>query len=274
MRRLRQRAVGLARDVRFGARAAACAGLTAASLARLDFEARGLEGAEGDAAVTRAMRRYGEGLCRLLGVEVLSAGRLLDAHGFVEGRDAEGRGRVFVANHRSGLDVPVLLAHVEGRFVSRADLAGWPVIGRAARRTGTVFVDRSSRKSGAETVRAMIASVEAGRAIVIFPEGTTFAGDEVRPFKAGALTVARRTGCELVPVGLAYGGDESSFGDESFGAHMRRVVSRRSSPVGLVVGAPLRAAAGEASEAFETRARQAVQSAVDAARARVNGAQG
>ena len=61
------------------------------------------------------------------------------------------------------------------------------------------------------------------RGVMVYPEGTTFAGDEVRPFRAGAFLAAQRTGAEIVPVGIAYGGQSASFVDEPFAAHYRRM---------------------------------------------------
>jgi 1-acyl-sn-glycerol-3-phosphate acyltransferase len=259
----------LAGEALFAARASGFVALTTARLAELEVASHGLEGDLAEACLADRMRRYGRGLCALFGVDVRTGG--IDARGYVPGRDADGRGRVFVVCHRSGLDVPITLAHLEGKHLSRADLAGWPVIGRAARRSGILFVDRSSRKSGAAAIASMIATIEAGRAIVIFPEGTTHTGDEVRPLKPGALTVARRTRAELVPVGLAYGGEDAAFVEESFAAHMRRVLSHRSTPVGLVVGEPLRASSNEDMDTLAARTRAAMQHAVDEARKLVDG---
>ena len=50
---------------------------------------------------------------------------------------------------------------------------------------------------------------------MLYPEGTTYSGDEVRPFRAGAFLAAQRTGAEIVPVGIAYEGDAASYGETS-----------------------------------------------------------
>lgn len=218
-------------------------------------------------AVTRAwMRRYGRTALRLLGVELLSP---LPRGQFVPGRGASGRGRVFVANHRSVLDVYVYLALLEANALSRADLARWPIIGRPARRVGTVFVDRSDRISGSGAVAAMASALLGGRGILVFPEGTTFCGDEVRPFRAGAFVAAERACAEVIPVGFAYETDEAYFVDESFARHWCRVAGRPSTRAAAEIGEPL-LPAGDA-EALRDRARQAVQQRVLRARARLEG---
>ena len=128
------------------------------------------------------MQRYGKGLLRLYGMEVRPAApSSARASAAYPGRDARGRGRVFVMNHRSLLDIFVTLAFIEATIVSRADLARWPVIGVAARRVGTLFVDRTSKQSGSAAVNAMCGAVERGRGVMVYPEGTTFVGDEVTP---------------------------------------------------------------------------------------------
>ncbi len=252
-------------DARFAARAAAFSAYTGVCLADLELATRGLDEARAEEVTAAKMRAYGRGLCRIFGVELRTTD--LGASGFVAGRDADGRGRLFLVNHRSGLDVPITLVCLEGKHLSRADLAGWPIIGHAARRVGTVFVDRSNRKSGAAAIQTMVGTIESGRSIVIFPEGTTFSGDEVRPFKPGAMTVARRTGCEIVPVGLAYHGEHTSFGSEGFAVHMRRVLSHPTTRVGLAVGTPLRLAPDDDLAARTEQARDLVRAAVVEARA-------
>ncbi|MFO0554969.1 MAG: lysophospholipid acyltransferase family protein [Polyangiaceae bacterium] len=251
-------------DLRFAGRAAGSAGFTLLTLARFEVESRLHHGADDERLIAEAMRRYGRFMCGLYGVHVETGS--VPISGFVSGRDDRGRGRVFVVNHRSGLDIIVTLAFLEGKHVSRADLAGWPIVGPAARRAGILFVDRESRRSGAAVVQHMIENIERGLGVIIFPEGTTFAGDEVRPFKPGAFAVARRTECEIVPVGIAYGGRASSFDDEPFMAHMRRVASVSDTRVGLVVGDPLRAK-GRDSQSLAEAARQAVAEQVARARA-------
>ncbi len=213
--------------------------------------------------------RYGRALLHLYGVDVTTRGSFANDTGQLPGTDSRGRGRIFVMNHRSGLDVPITLALVEATVVSRADLARWPVIGMAARRVGTLFVDRSNRQSGASVVQAMSRAIERGRSVMVFPEGTTFAGDEVHPFHAGAFAVAKRTGAEVVPIGTAYAGESSAYVDENFVDHMKRVSGTPRTRVAFVAGDPI--LPGEDVDALRARAREAVQDLVREARAIVDG---
>jgi 1-acyl-sn-glycerol-3-phosphate acyltransferase len=169
-------------------------------------------------------------------------------------------------NLRSKFDIFVNLATLEANIVSRADLARWPVIGLAARRVGTLFVDRGSKRSGAAVINTMCQAVEHGRAVMVYPEGTTFAGDEVRPFRPGVFLAAERTGAEIVPVGVAYEGSGSAYVEEPFARHLLRVTSATRTRVGLVVGEPIRGA-GAGVTALSELTRTRVQGLVHEARA-------
>jgi 1-acyl-sn-glycerol-3-phosphate acyltransferase len=257
--------VSLITDARFAARAAALAAYTTGTLYRHHVVARNATPEEDQALIRTTMHRYGRHMTRLYGIDVRKEG--VPASGFVGGTDSEGRGRVFVMNHRSGLDILVTLGLLEGKHVSRADLANWPVIGKIARRAGILFVDRENRRSAAAVVSTMIENVENGIGVIIFPEGTTYEGDEVRPFKPGAFAVARRTGCEIVPVGIAYAGN-LSFGEESFLEHMRRVSGAAKTSVGFAVGEPFLAGKRDSAQ-LANAAHAEVQALVHRARALV-----
>jgi len=216
------------------------------------------------------MARYGAGLLRLYGLEVSAEGPYVELPGGrYPARDASGRGRLFVMNHRSMLDIFVNLAFLEANIVSRADLSRWPVIGLAARRVGTLFVDRSSKQSGAAVISAMCGAVERGRAVMVYPEGTTFSGDEVHPFRPGAFLAAERTGAEIVPVGIAYEGDAASFLDETFANHLLRVSSTRRIRIGLSVGEAIRGDQAGGVEALKALAHERVEELVRRARRRL-----
>ncbi|WP_437590714.1 lysophospholipid acyltransferase family protein [Sorangium sp. So ce1000] len=261
--------------LRFPLRTAGFVGLTFGMYGLLEIDTAISRAADREVVLHTWMRRYGRALLKLYGLDV-RAGGLYGGEpagdpagaGYCPGRDSAGLGRLFVMNHRSALDIMVTLAFFEATVVSRADLAGWPVIGMAARRVGTLFVDRSSKRSGSAVVQAMCAALTSGRGVMVYPEGTTFSGDEVRPFRAGGFTAACRVGAEIVPVGLVYGGAESSYVDESFTAHMARVSRTRRIPVALEVGAPI-ATVGQDVGEVRDESHRAVQALVDRARARL-----
>jgi lyso-ornithine lipid O-acyltransferase len=172
--------------------------------------------------------------------------------------------RLVVANHRSPFDIGVLLALFGGHALSRADLAHWPVLGLAARRAGTIFVDRESGSSGAAALRTIRRQLRAGASILIFPEGGTFEGDEVRPFKPGALAALRGLDVEIVPVGLAYD-PGAEFSDETFVGHVVRVTGRPETRCVVRIGTPIRVEGS--SRDLPDRLQSEVQGLVHQARA-------
>lgn len=206
------------------------------------------------------VKRWARGLLSLFRIEVL-------VDGAPPPREAGAAGRLVVANHRSAIDIGVLLATFGGTMVSRADLAGWPVVGAAARAVGTVFVDRKSAESGAATIRAIQRHLEDGATIILFPEGTTFDGDEVRPFFRGAFIAAARAGAEIVPVGLAYPRNSgAAFVNESFPAHLARMSRSDGTRMALAVGSPIEVRAGTKAGPVAERAYADVSELVRRAR--------
>jgi lyso-ornithine lipid O-acyltransferase len=197
-----------------------------------------------DGARDRWVGAWSAALLRLFGIRVLTRGTM----------PSRGRGHLVVANHRSTVDILVLLRAFGGHMVSRADLARWPLVGVAARAVGTVFVDRSDAVSGANAVRVIRDRLEEGHTVIVFPEGTTFPDDTVRPFHAGAFVAALRSGSDILPVGLAYGtGSGAAFVNESFPAHLARMAAAPPSDVVLSVGEPI--AIGDKARAAQLRDR-------------------
>lgn len=256
--------------LRFSLRTGAFVGLTFGSYSLLEIETALSAAPSRDAVLHTWMRRYGRALLKLYGIGVRAGGPFVgdppqDHAGFYPERDARGVGRLFVMNHRSAFDIIITLAFFEATIVSRADLAGWPVVGLAARRVGTLFVDRSNKQSGSAVVRAMAEALKAGRGVMIYPEGTTFGGDEVRPFRPGGFIAAREAGAEIVPVGIAYGNAHASYVNQTATEHMARVSGARRTAAAIEVGAPI-VPAGEDINVSLNAAHEAVQALVHRAR--------
>ncbi|HSO33973.1 MAG TPA: lysophospholipid acyltransferase family protein [Labilithrix sp.] len=248
---------------RQAARASGFLGLTAAMLPA--FVARMASTSDTDRAAVRDawVGRWARALLKLFAIEVIVDGAVPPP---TQGR---GRGRLVVTNHRSAIDIGVVLSTFGGTMVSRADLAGWPVLGAAARAVGTVFVDRASAKSGAATIRTIQKLLEEGQTINLFPEGTTFDGDEVRPFHGGAFVSAVRAEAEILPVGIAYPrGSGAAFVDETFVAHLARMSRSGSTRMVVAVGTPFIARRADRATDITKRAHAEVQALVERERDR------
>lgn len=135
------------------------------------------------------------------------------------------------ANHVSWLDVLVLGGAAPVNFVARGDVEDWPVVGWAAGLNDTIFVDRDVRSSvrgQADTLRQALAE---GRAVALFPEGTTEGGGGLLPFRASlfASLFPPLDGVRVQPVAIDYGAAVEAVrweGDEPFGVNAKRILSR------------------------------------------------
>ncbi|MEZ0244507.1 MAG: lysophospholipid acyltransferase family protein [Sphingomonas sp.] len=124
--------------------------------------------------------------------ERLALGALARGFGIaidVDGVPADGPA-LFVANHLSWADIAVFGSFLDADFVSRADVADWPVIGPLARRVAPVFVERRCRASAAAQAEAIRTRLAAGRSVLLFAEGTTSDGADVLPFRSSLLAAA------------------------------------------------------------------------------------
>ena len=189
--------------------------------------------------INKWVPRWAKTLLWFFGIRVEAHGPHADQGNVYPGHDARGIGRIFISNHQSGVDIPVLLSVIAAHAISRHDLANWPLIGAGGRRIGTLFVDRTSRRSGAAVLRQIADALAAGEGILMFPEGTSFPGDGVHEFKPGAFNAAHRSEAEIIPIGVAYGHPDAYFFKEPFMTHMKRIGSRRRLRVIVEIGGPL-----------------------------------
>ena len=140
---------------------------------------------------------------------------------------------LLVANHLSYLDVLVLSAITPCIFVAKQEVASWPVFGRMARLSGTIFVDRS-RRNDVHSVAARISEVvQLGTVVVIFPEGGSSNGRTVLPFHSSLLEPAVELQLPLTPAHLSYSlrdGDPETdvayWGDMTLAPHLVKLLSR------------------------------------------------
>jgi 1-acyl-sn-glycerol-3-phosphate acyltransferase len=147
-------------------------------------------------------------LIRLLGV---------DLH--FEGTPPQGLS-VVVANHRSYVDIPLVMSVVPSVFLAKSEIGGWPAFGTAARLARTVFVDREDAESRKRALTALGAALDEGETITVFPEGTTTTGPGCLPFRLGAFRLAAARNLPVVPIAIAYGDRRDAWVDDtSFVAH-------------------------------------------------------
>jgi 1-acyl-sn-glycerol-3-phosphate acyltransferase len=109
-----------------------------------------------------------------------------------------------VANHVSWLDIFVINALHPCRFVAKAEIRAWPVLGWLAAGAGTVFIARGNRRELRHIFKGLVTVLEQGQRVAFFPEGTTSRQGEVLPFHANLFEAAIDAKVALQPYALSY----------------------------------------------------------------------
>jgi 1-acyl-sn-glycerol-3-phosphate acyltransferase len=191
-------------------------------------------------------RLYWSVFCRIIGLGVQVAGQPVPgAHG------GSRRPVVFVSNHSSWLDVPVLGGRLEACFISKDDVARWPLVSTIARLGRTVFISRQRTTIGRER-DGMIGRLARGDNLILFPEGTTSDGSRVLPFRSAFFAIAGGDPCPLIqPVSVVYdrlGGLPAGracrplfawYGDMDIASHFWRLAQHRGLRATVLLHAPL-----------------------------------
>lgn len=111
---------------------------------------------------------------------------------------------LLTSNHLGYLDIVVLAATFEATFVSKLEVADWPVLGPVIRLLGTIFVNREKPRDVARVNQLIESALAEGRAVIVFPEGTSSDGSEVLPLRPSLLRSAQEEGVPLHYARLAY----------------------------------------------------------------------
>lgn len=114
---------------------------------------------------------------------------------------------LYVSNHASYLDVTVLGGLLDARYVAKAEVSRWPIIGALSKMQGTIFIERRSQGARSQT-ETLMQALRDGQRLVLFPEGTSSDGNRVLPFKSAlfAAAAAELDGAEVKvqPLTIAY----------------------------------------------------------------------
>ena len=126
----------------------------------------------------------------------------LSVHGARPANDA--KNLIIAANHISWLDIYVINAAHPARFVAKAEIRDWPIIGWMCEKGGTIFIRRTNRRDTARINEEIHDALATGATIGLFPEGTTTAGDRLLKFHSSLLEPAVANQAALAPAALRY----------------------------------------------------------------------
>lgn len=150
------------------------------------------------------VQAWARGMLDVLGIPLVVHGQP-PAHGPV----------LLVANHISWLDILVMHAARHCRFVSKADVKHWPLIGTLATGGGTLYIEREKRRDAMRVVHHMAESLGRGEIVAVFPEGTTSDGQALLPFHGNLIQAAISADAPVQPVALRF--VDRATGEDSIG---------------------------------------------------------
>ncbi len=146
--------------------------------------------------VNKHIPRWSRGILHVTGARMTVEGQ----------KNIPARPCVFVGNHRSYFDIPLLLTALDRPhgILAKEELEKIPLLNRWMKLLGCVFVKRDDVRASVKALNDATAIVEGGQSFVIFPEGTRYKGEEggAGEFKQGAFRIAVKTGAPVVPVAI------------------------------------------------------------------------
>jgi 1-acyl-sn-glycerol-3-phosphate acyltransferase len=116
-----------------------------------------------------------------------------------------GKAHIYVVNHLSALDIPVLYKHLpfQFRILAKKELFRYPFLGWHLRRSGQIPVDQENVRSSVRSIGRAVKSLQSNMPIVIFPEGGRSEDGQLQPFMSGAFYLAIKAQVDIVPMALA-----------------------------------------------------------------------
>jgi 1-acyl-sn-glycerol-3-phosphate acyltransferase len=112
---------------------------------------------------------------------------------------------VFICNHQSGLDIPILYNGLSEKicFIAKKELFMIPIFGWGLYFTGHIWIDRSNARKAHRSIEQAVQRLKKDNvSLVLFPEGTRSEDGKVAPFKQGSFALAQKAGVSVVPIGI------------------------------------------------------------------------
>ena len=211
--------------------------------------------------------------------------RALGMRVHVKGTLSDKRPLLVAANHISWTDIMVLGSFADVKFIARADMEGWPLIGMLSKLQRTVFIERERKRTAGDQASEIASRMAKGDAMVLFAEGSTGDGNTILPFKStlfGAASMAISEGAAeqvfIQPVAIAYTRVHGVplgrrhrpiaawIGDQDLMPHLKVLMAEGALDVEVHFGEPIAFAKGsnrkETSRLMEGQVRAMMQAAL------------
>ena len=117
--------------------------------------------------------------------------------------DTSNNSNLYISNHLSYLDIPILGSTFPMRFVAKSEVEVWPLFGFLAKLGRTIFISRN-RSDSLDQKNKVIKSLSSDEKVFIFPEGTTSDGNRVLDFKSSSFSAVEGQNFFIQPIVIVY----------------------------------------------------------------------
>lgn len=181
---------------------------------------------------------------------------------------------LIVSNHVSWLDIFVINSMHPCRFVAKADIRDWPLLGWLCEKAGTIFISRGRLRDVRRIYQDLVSSLHAGEHVAFFPEGTTAAQGALLPFHANLFEAAIEAQVPVQPYALRYLDRQGQLhpaadfiGDTTFAQSMRMILGAQPMTAHLLLLPPIATGSASHRRDLADAAHRAIASALGHARA-------
>ena len=177
----------------------------------------------------------------------------------VVGEPVRDRAVLFISNHVSWADIVAIGSIAPIAYVYKSEIAGWPLVGTAAKSQRTVFVDRARRHQTGDAIAEIVKRLASGTSVVLFAEGTSSDGNRVLPFRSALMGAVKEasaraeSGILIQPMSICYTGlngiamgrqhrpTVAWYGDLDFMPHIKAFIERGAVDAVVTYGEPIAA---------------------------------
>jgi 1-acyl-sn-glycerol-3-phosphate acyltransferase len=155
-------------------------------------------------------------------------------------RQPEPSNFILMPNHRSYIDIPLVVKYFQGTLISKAEVARWPMAKRAFKLVKPILVKREDLKSRVVTLKKIKESVDNHVPVILFPEGTTYQGPLTKPFTNGSFKIAADSMIPIIPVAIHYADPKDAWiGSDTFIGHFLRQMGKPRTNAFIHYGTPI-----------------------------------
>ena len=117
--------------------------------------------------------------------------------------DQSKKNNLFISNHLSYLDIPILGSRFPIRFVAKSEVESWPLFGFLAKKSRSIFIRRNKTDSFNQKTK-ILDVLSSHEKVFIFPEGTTSDGNRVLDFKSSSFSSVENQNFIIQPIVIVY----------------------------------------------------------------------